>query len=118
MMLPLLPVEVASYTASFLTFLGFGVGLASCWRSPALRTFFLVMLSGYTGLYGVDLWHGRNPLALIVPVDAPCLIYVWAPVVRQMWARWIICVGVYSLILAYKLQIPVEEDSGDGLYSA
>jgi hypothetical protein len=72
------------------------------------------MLTGYALVYGVDLWHGKNPLALIRPTDAPCAIYFWAPVVRQMWARWTICLAVYSLILVYKLQIPEDEDGAEG----
>ena len=110
MMLPLQLVQVLSFTASWLTFLGFAVGLYECWRFWPLRLFFTIMLVGYTTVYAGDIAHGKNPLVLIVPPDAPPFVYFWAPVVRQLYARWTILTAVYGLLLAYKMYIPTDDE--------
>lgn len=106
MMLPLATVETLSYTASWLTFLGFVVGLYECWRFLPLRAFFGIMLVGYLFLYTGDFVQGNNPLVLLTPLDAPLLIYFWAPAARQLYARWTICTAVWALLLLVKTTWP------------
>lgn len=111
MMLPTETVHSLSYTASWLTFVGFVVGLYECWRFVPLRVFFSVMLSSYAAIYTCDFVHGKNPLVLLLPLDAPLLIYFWSPVARQMAARWTICLAVWSLLITYKLwSTPWDDD--------
>jgi hypothetical protein len=106
MMLPLATVELISFSASWLTFLGFVLGLYECWRFRPLRVFFGMMFLGYLLTYAVDIAHGKNPLVLISPAGRPAKVYFWAPVCRQMVARTVICASVWMLLYTYKTYLP------------